>query len=218
MPGARIHPSSDLHLPLPVTSGSPVVQDHTGSLLPVPAGKTLSSSSVRATKSFSPLPVLVAKSFSSSVTTAKTLTPIPVAPVNSTSQLSVLPANMMSPLPVPPSKAGSPLPVRAHEEPVSMTSSIVDVLFEGQRSREKNQSPAPPTTAHYTKTQRLQVRLDQLQSDVNHLEQRSEKLEEKLKTFLKQQQDIAEATDHLDVKLDALAKSHKSVSSHAVGR
>ncbi|KAG7168522.1 hypothetical protein Hamer_G002604 [Homarus americanus] len=118
----------------------------------------------------------------------KTLTPIPVAPVNSTSQLSVLPANMMSPLPVPPSKAGSPLPVRAHEEPVSMTSSIVD------------------------------VRLDQLQSDVNHLEQRSEKLEEKLKTFLKQQQDIAEATDHLDVKLDALAKSHKSVSSHAVGR
>nr|XP_053652460.1 uncharacterized protein LOC128702300 [Cherax quadricarinatus] len=154
------------------------------------------------------------------------LSPLPLPRAGTSSSLPLTPNTTRS-APAPGSKVKSsrsvqtaedktPLPLQSGKEETSVTSSVLQVLV-GRQSQSHTQSQHT-TTTHYTKTHLLQIRLDQLQTEVRHLETQSEQLEKRIKFFLGQHLSITSATDQLDLKLDSLARSHKSLSAQMVGR
>lgn len=56
--------------------------------------------------------------------------------------------------------------------------------------------------------------LDQIQSEVKELERGSEKLESRIKSFLRQYHVIASSTEEIQYKLEDLIRSHKALSTH----
>ncbi|KAK8373606.1 hypothetical protein O3P69_017760 [Scylla paramamosain] len=95
------------------------------------------------------------------------------------------PLTTTSPSPAPPSPSSTPPPPLQHE--TAALNPPRNVLPQG--------------------------RLDQLQAEVSKLEQRSEQLEARVKSFFRQHHALAAATDQIDLKLEALNRQHKTLSS-----
>ncbi|XP_071527596.1 uncharacterized protein [Panulirus ornatus] len=139
--------------------------------------------------------------------------------------LPVPPADERSSLPVPsPADEGSPLlkqPLKDDNDDESMASSLVRLLVERQSEGGTGKgrplhSATPIATHNCSKIQLLQVRLDQLQAEVHQLEENSQLLEARLKRFLQQHRAVVAASDQLELKLDTLARSQKTVSAQSV--